>query len=164
MTEIPDTYVRVSRRPADVEDCIDILRRYGSWILGLTFAGLVAAVVTAFLWPDTYVSSAVMRITPKQVPHTSEPTRLAFVGMGTAAGLILGIVLAGVKEIKNTTLKNLKDVQAYTNLPVLGSIPLLENPLLVRRKRRLFWLAWSAAIIIGIAAMSGSMFYYYSRI
>jgi len=46
-------------------------------------------------------------------------------------------------------LKNLKDVRAYTNLPVLSSIPLLENALLVRRKRRLFWLAWSSAIIIG---------------
>jgi len=33
--------------------------------------------------------------------------------------------------------------------------------LLVRRKRRLFWLAWSTAIIIGTVAMSGSMYYYY---
>jgi len=56
----------------------------------------------------------------------------------------------------------LKDVRAYTNLPVLSSIPLLENALLVRRKRRLHWLAWSVAIIIGSIAMSGSAFYYYS--
>jgi hypothetical protein len=46
-------------------------------------------------------------------------------------------------------------------LPVLSSIPLLENALLVRRKRRLFWLAWSSAIIIGSIAMSGSAYYYY---
>ena len=63
---------------------------------------------------------------------------------------MLGIVLAGAKEMKNTSLKNLKDVRAYTNLPVLSSIPLLENALLVRRKRRLFWLAWSSAIICGL--------------
>jgi polysaccharide chain length determinant protein (PEP-CTERM system associated) len=100
---------------------------------------------------------------PASLPEKpSEPKRLAIVGMGTAAGLILGIVLAGAKEMKNTSLKNLKDVRAYTNLPVLSSIPLLENALLVRRKRRLFWLAWSAAIIIGTAVMSGSMFFYYS--
>ena len=54
-----------------------------------------------------------------------------------------GVVLAAIKEVKNTSLKNLKDVRAYTNLPVLSSIPLLENALLVRRKRRLVWLAWS---------------------
>ena len=69
--------------------------------------------------------------------------------------------MAGIKEMKDTSLKNLKDVRAYTNLPVLSSIPLLENALLVRRKRRLFWLAWSAAVIIGTVAMSGSMYYYY---
>jgi len=61
--------------------------------------------------------------------------------MGAGIGLMLGIVLAGVKEMKNTSLKNLKDVRVYTNLPVLSSIPLLENALLVRRKRRLTWLA-----------------------
>ena len=69
---------------------------------------------------------------------------------------MVGVVLAGAKEMKNTSLKNLKDVRAYTNLPVLSSIPLLENALLVRRKRRLLWLAWSSAMIIGSIAMSGS--------
>src|ERR1017187_2297931 len=43
-------YVSVSRRPPDIEDYIDILRRYRSWIVGPTFAGLVIAVVVAFLW------------------------------------------------------------------------------------------------------------------
>ena len=100
---------------------------------------------------------------PASLPEQpAEPNRLAIAGLGTAAGLILGMVLAGAKEMKNTSLKNLKDVRAYTNLPVLTSIPLLENALLVRRKRRLFWLAWSSAIIIGTIAMSGSMFYYFS--
>ena len=41
--------------------------------------------------------------------------------------LILGLALAGVQEARDTSLKNLKDVRAYTNLPVLSSIPLLEN-------------------------------------
>ena len=82
-------------------------------------------------------------------------------GIGTGIGLLLGIVLAGGKEMKNTSLKNLKDVRAYTNLPVLSSIPLLENALLVRRKRRLLWLGWSSAITIGTIAMSGSAYYYY---
>jgi len=91
----------------------------------------------------------------------SEPNRLQMAAMGTGLGLMIGVVLAGAKEMKNTSLKNLKDVRAYTNLPVLSSIPLLENALLVRRKRRLQWLAWSSAIIIGSIAMSGSAYYYY---
>ena len=70
-------------------------------------------------------------------------------------------MLAGAREMKNTSLKNLKDVRAYTNLPVLSSIPLLENALLVRRKRRLSWLAWSSAVIVGSIAMSVAAYYYY---
>lgn len=91
----------------------------------------------------------------------SEPNRLQIAAMGTGIGLLMGVVLAGAKEMKNTSLKNLKDVRAYTNLPVLSSIPLLENALLIRRKRRLLWLAWSSAIIVGSIAMSGSAYYYY---
>ena len=99
---------------------------------------------------------------PASLPEQpTEPNRWAIAGIGTAVGLLLGVVLAGAKEVKDTSLKNLKDVRAYTNLPVLSSVPLLENALLVRRKRRLFWLAWSSAIIAGTLAMSGSMYYYF---
>jgi polysaccharide biosynthesis transport protein len=94
----------------------------------------------------------------------TSPIRGAWVAIGTVIGLFLGIALAGAKEIKNTSLKNLKDVRAYTNLPVLSSIPLLENALLVRRKRRLAWLAWSSAIIIGTILMSGAMYYHFMLI
>jgi polysaccharide chain length determinant protein (PEP-CTERM system associated) len=99
---------------------------------------------------------------PASLPEQpSEPNRWAIVGIGTALGMMCGVVLAGAREVKNTALKNLKDVRAYTNLPVLSSIPLLENALLVRRKRRLFWLAWSSAIIVGTLAMSSSVYYYF---
>ena len=60
-------YVSASRRQPDIEDYIDMLRRYRSWIIGPMFAGLVISVVVAFFWPDTYVSTAVMTITPQQV-------------------------------------------------------------------------------------------------
>jgi uncharacterized protein involved in exopolysaccharide biosynthesis len=99
---------------------------------------------------------------PASLPdRASEPDRLMIAGAGTGIGLLLGVLLAGAKEMKDASLKNLKDVRAYTNLPVLTSVPLLENALLVRRKRRLFWLAWSSAIIVGTIAMSGSMYYHF---
>jgi len=88
------------------------------------------------------------------------PNRLEWAGTGSLVGLVCGLVLAAAKEVKNTSLKNLKDVRAYTNLPVLTSIPLLENALLLRRKRRLVYLAWSTAFLVGCAMMGGSMYYY----
>jgi uncharacterized protein involved in exopolysaccharide biosynthesis len=91
----------------------------------------------------------------------SAPNRWLICGIGLGAGLMVGVFLTGIKEIRDTSLKNLKDVRAYTQLPILSSIPLLENDLLVRRKRRLAYVGWSAAIILGIVAMTGSMYYHY---
>ena len=63
----PQDGLATSRRPLDIEDYIDILRRHKAWILGPVFAALVVSVVAAFLWPDTYVSTAVIRVVPPQV-------------------------------------------------------------------------------------------------
>lgn len=97
------------------------------------------------------------------LPETpAKPNRLLIVGSGAGVGLFLGLLIAGFREMKDTSLKNLKDARAYTSLPVLGTVPLLENDLVVRRKRRLAWLAWSTACIIGIVVMTSSIYYYYS--
>lgn len=100
---------------------------------------------------------------PASLPEKpAKPNRLMIVLLGTASALALGAFAVGAREMKDTSLKNLKDVRAYTKLAVLGTVPLLENDLVVRRKRRLTWLAWSAASILGLAAMAGSVLYYYS--
>jgi succinoglycan biosynthesis transport protein ExoP len=99
---------------------------------------------------------------PASLPtKPAEPNRGMIVGAGLAMGLVLGVVLAGARELKDSSIKNLKDVRAYTHLNILGSIPLLENDLVVRRRRRLGWLAWSTACIMGCLIMSGSMYYYF---
>ena len=90
----------------------------------------------------------------------TEPKRGVIIGAGAALGFILGVFLVGVREMKDTTLKNLKDVRAYTQLTVIGSIPLLEEDLVVKRRKRLTLLAWSTAILIGTIVMGGSFYYY----
>src|SRR5882724_10641700 len=73
---ITESYGSTSRRPLDVEDYIDIVRRHKAWILGPAFCSLVLAVVVAFLWPDTFVSQAVIRVVPPQVPESYVPTNV----------------------------------------------------------------------------------------
>src|ERR1700680_1705382 len=65
----PQDALAATRRSLDVEDYIDILRRHKAWILGPVFARLGVSGAFAFLWPDTYVSTAVIRVVPPQVPE-----------------------------------------------------------------------------------------------
>jgi uncharacterized protein involved in exopolysaccharide biosynthesis len=103
------------------------------------------------------------QLDPPSIPQTpTQPKRPLIIAIGTGIGLIVGICLAGVWEVKDTALKNLKDVRAYTQLPVLGSVPLLENDLIVRRRKRLAWLAWSTACLVGVIIMSSSVVYYFA--
>ena len=82
-------------------------------------------------------------------------------GPAIGLGLLLGIVIAGAREMKDTALKNLKDVRAYTQMAILGSVPLLENDFVVRRRRRLSWLGWTTACLASAVTIAGSIVYYY---
>jgi chromosome segregation ATPase len=100
---------------------------------------------------------------PASLPRTpSEPKRYVIIAVGSGIGFALGLLIAGIRELKDTSLKNLKDVRAYTQLPILGSVPLLENDLVVRRRRRIGWMAWSTAVLVAVLIMSGSVVYYYA--
>ncbi len=100
---------------------------------------------------------------PASLPETPvKPKRLIIVGAGAAIGMLIGVFIGGAREMQDTSIKNLKDARAYTNLAVLGTVPLLENDLVVRRKRRLVWAAWLATVILGLLMMAGSMYYYYT--
>jgi polysaccharide chain length determinant protein (PEP-CTERM system associated) len=90
------------------------------------------------------------------------PKRPFIIMFGLIAGLGTGVALAAGRELRDSSLKNLKDVRAYTKMTVLGSIPFLENDFVVRRRRRLSWLAWAATIVIGVLLMAGSVAYYYT--
>ena len=64
---VPEQPISVQRRTLDVEDYVDIIRRHRSWLLGPMFVGIVVGVVTAYLWPDSYAASGIIRVVPPQV-------------------------------------------------------------------------------------------------
>ena len=112
---------------------------------------------------DRKLGETLEQLDAPSIPNRQiEPRRELIIGAGSVFGIFLGLVFAGVREVKDTSLKNLKDVRAYTKLTVLGSIPLLENDLVVRRRHRITWLGWTVALLVGIAIMAAAVTYYYA--
>jgi uncharacterized protein involved in exopolysaccharide biosynthesis len=102
------------------------------------------------------------QLDPPSLPQTpARPKRLLMISVGASLGLLLGLCLAGLREMRAGALRNVKDVVAYSELPVLGSIPLAEGRSVVRRRKRLAWLAWSISSLAGVAVMSASVAHYY---
>jgi peptidoglycan/LPS O-acetylase OafA/YrhL len=91
----------------------------------------------------------------------TKPQRAMIIPIGFVAGLALGGILVALREVKDTSLKNLKDARLYTQLSILGSIPLLENDVVVQRRKQVLWVGWATATILGLAIMAGSVAHYY---
>jgi polysaccharide chain length determinant protein (PEP-CTERM system associated) len=96
------------------------------------------------------------------LPDTpTAPKRQFIIPIGLFAGLFFGLVITGIREVKDNSLKNLKDARVYTQLPILGSVPLLENDLVVQRRKQMMWIGWAGAMLVGLAIMAGSVARHY---
>jgi polysaccharide chain length determinant protein (PEP-CTERM system associated) len=70
---------------------------------------------------------------PADLPiEPSFPNRPLFAGGGFAGGIVLGLGLAFLLEIRDTTLRSERDVESTLRLPVLAMIPAVED--LIERK------------------------------
>jgi protein tyrosine kinase modulator len=88
------------------------------------------------------------------------PKRSLIIPVGIVGGLLLGFILVAIREVRDTSLKNLKDARLYTQLSILGSVPLLENDVVVQRRKQVMWVGWATATILGLAIMAGSVAHY----
>ncbi len=98
---------------------------------------------------------------PPSLPTApSKPNRWMYVGGGTAISFILGLALAGNSGGEGHLAEEPQRRAGLHQSPVLCSIPLLENTLVVRRKRRIAYLAWSAAVIVGVVAVVVALYWH----
>ncbi len=96
-------------------------------------------------------------------PAPSAPKRAMMIPIGAGVGFALGIVLVGIREVRDTSLKNLKDARLYTQLSILGSVPLLENDVVVQRRKQVMWVSWATGTLLGLAIMAGSIARHYLK-
>jgi uncharacterized protein involved in exopolysaccharide biosynthesis len=57
----------------------------------------------------------------------SYPNRMVFAGGGLAAGLFLGLLITALLEYRDTSLRNERDIWAFTKLPTLGIISHIDG-------------------------------------
>ena len=96
-------------------------------------------------------------------PAPAAPKRGMILPIGAAVGLALGVFLVGIREVRDTSLKNLKDARLYTQLSILGSVPLLENDVVVQRRKQVMWVSWATGTLLGLAIMAGSVVHHYLK-
>jgi capsular polysaccharide biosynthesis protein len=67
------------------------------------------------------------------------PNRTIFAGGGLVCGLILGLLLSALLEYRDTSLRNERDVWAFTKLPTLAVVSLIDDlDHATPKRRRLF--------------------------
>jgi len=91
----------------------------------------------------------------------TQPKRYLWIPIGAAVGLMIGIFIVALREVKDSSLKTLKDARLYSQLQILGSVPLLENDVVVQRRKQVMWVSWAAGTIVGLLIMAGSIVHYY---
>jgi uncharacterized protein involved in exopolysaccharide biosynthesis len=103
------------------------------------------------------------QLDPPSLPQTpAQPKRPLIISIGTSLGLLLGLSFAGAKETRNRVLHNVKDIQAYSHISVLGHVRLFERAETVQLRRRAAWLIWSGSCLAGIIIMFSSVAHYYA--
>jgi polysaccharide chain length determinant protein (PEP-CTERM system associated) len=55
------------------------------------------------------------------------PNHFKFAGGGLAAGLVLGLLLAALLEYRDTSVRNERDIRAFTNLPTLAVVSYIAD-------------------------------------
>jgi polysaccharide chain length determinant protein (PEP-CTERM system associated) len=84
------------------------------------------------------------------------PNRLLISAAGTLAGLVLGLGLVGLREYRDSSLRQPADVFIALSLPVLASVPLIRTQEEERQtRRRAVWLAslTSVAAVLCVAVL-----------
>ncbi len=80
---------------------------------------------------------------------------------GLAAGLLVGLVLAGGLELRDSSIKSDRDVEYYLQVKNLATVPELQTPAEVEqmRRKKLIWAISSASVIVVLAGLLSYLYF-----
>jgi polysaccharide biosynthesis transport protein len=88
------------------------------------------------------------------------PNRLKFCAFGLAAGMALGILIAGIFEFMDDRLHSEKEIKAILPMPVISEIPEVASPLDESMAKRRMVLGWASSVVVFVVILAGSVFSY----
>jgi polysaccharide biosynthesis transport protein len=88
----------------------------------------------------------------------SFPNRLKFCAMGIAAGLALGLLVAGGLEFLDDRMHSGKDIKALLPMTVISEVPAVVTAMDERKRKRRLLLGWATTVLVAAAILSGSIF------
>jgi polysaccharide chain length determinant protein (PEP-CTERM system associated) len=98
---------------------------------------------------------------PPSLPSRPDfPNRLKFCGFGLAAGLALGILVAGGFEFMDDRLHSEKQIKSLLPIAVISEIPQIMTPVDEQNLRKRTALGWAAAVLLVGTIFVGSVFSY----
>ncbi|MEO8726040.1 MAG: Wzz/FepE/Etk N-terminal domain-containing protein [Acidobacteriaceae bacterium] len=79
-------------------------------------------------------------IDPPNLPDSPTfPDLRIFLGAGVVLGIMMGIMLAAFLEYRDRSVRNERDIFAFTKLPTLGTIPVISATLEAPKRRLFGW-------------------------
>ncbi|MGA8273801.1 MAG: XrtA system polysaccharide chain length determinant [Candidatus Sulfotelmatobacter sp.] len=88
------------------------------------------------------------------------PNRLKFWAIGVAAGLGLGVVIAGAFEMMDDRIHDEKELQKLLPVAVISEIPAITVAKEEQDERRRLWVGWATAGFVSVTILLGSAFSY----
>jgi uncharacterized protein involved in exopolysaccharide biosynthesis len=92
---------------------------------------------------------------PPRVPlKPNSPNRIRINGIGTLAGLGVGVLLLGLMYVRDATMRTEADVLGAIDLPVLVLVPFVATETDLRRKERRRRLVWAAVVAVSVGTVA----------
>ena len=91
------------------------------------------------------------------------PNRPLAVGASLALGLLLGGLLAALREWNGEAIHTIRQLRGLTPAQILGGIPLIEDELARRRRHRVAFIGWASASCLSLVSIAGAALYHHWR-
>lgn len=147
---------RVQAAPALMSEMTDLTRGYDA--LRLQHENLLKKLQEARLGSsldEQQVGQQLRIVDPARRPTAPQgPDRLRMNLIGAAAGLGFGLLLVGLLEYRDTSLRTDEEVLVALSLPVLALVPTMRTPRRARRWRSLLMGSSAIAVLLSVGAIA----------